>query len=154
MTADYRVPFLAHATMEPMVCTARVDGDHAEVWAGVQDPLNARVGSGQGARPERRAACTLTNLPLGGGFGRRLPFTYDYVELGARIAKAMSPTPVKLVWSRENDIQHDYYRPAGMARFAGALDKSGAPLAVARHYAGGGDGESVFMPYAIARQAR
>ena len=70
--------------------------------------------------------------PLGGGFGRRLPFTYDYVDLGARIAKAMSPTPVKLVWSRENDIQHDYYRPAGMARFAGALDTSGTPLAARR----------------------
>ena len=62
----------------------------------------------------------------------------------------MSPTPVKLVWSRENDIQHDYYRPAGMSRFAGALDASGTPLAIQSHYAGGGDGESVFMPYAIA----
>ena len=70
-----------------------------------------------------------TNLTLGGGFGRRLPFNLDYVDLGARIAKAMSPAPVKLVWSRENDIQHDYYRPAGMARFAGALDATGTPLA-------------------------
>jgi isoquinoline 1-oxidoreductase beta subunit len=149
VTADYRVPFLAHATMEPMVCTARVDGDHAEIWAGVQDPLNARSAAAKalGLNVER---VTITNLTLGGGFGRRLPFTYDYVELGARVAKAMSPVPVKLVWSRENDIQHDYYRPAGMARFAGALDKSGAPLAARCHYAGGGDGESVFMPYAIA----
>ena len=49
---------------------------------------------------------------------------------------------MKLVWSRENDIQHDYYRPAGMSRFAAALDKGGAPLAVASHYAGGGDGET------------
>jgi isoquinoline 1-oxidoreductase beta subunit len=148
VTADYRVPFLAHATMEPMVCTARVDGDHAEIWAGVQDPLNARSAAAKalGLNVEH---VTLTNLTLGGGFGRRLPFTYDYVELGARIAKAMSPTPVKLVWSRENDIQHDYYRPAGMARFAGALDKNGAPLAARCHYAGGGDGESVFMPYTI-----
>ena len=62
----------------------------------------------------------------------------------------MSPAPVKLVWSRENDIQHDYYRPAGMARFAGALDDRRHPIAVRSHYAGGGDGESVFMPYAIA----
>ena len=92
----------------------------------------------------------LTNLLLGGGFGRRLPYTFDYVDLAVRIAKAMSPTPVKLVWSRENDIQHDYYRPAGMARFAGALDANGAPLAIRSRYAGGGDGESVFMPYAIA----
>ncbi len=68
----------------------------------------------------------------------------------ARIAKAMSPTPVKLVWSRETDMQHGYYRPAGMSRFAGALDASGTPLAVKSKYAGGGDGEAVFMPYAIA----
>jgi len=149
ITADYRVPFLAHATLEPMACTARVDGDRAEVWAGVQDPLNARATAAKalafGAEQVR-----FTNLPLGGGFGRRLPFNLDYVDLGARIAKAMSPMPVKLVWSRENDIQHDYYRPAAMARFAGALDRSGTPLAVTSKYAGGGDRESVSMPYAIA----
>ncbi len=92
----------------------------------------------------------MNNLPLGGGFGRRLPGYLDYLHLGVRIAKAMSPTPVKMIWSRKNDIQHDYYRPAAMTRFAGALDASGRPLAVASHYAGGGDGESVFMPYAIA----
>jgi isoquinoline 1-oxidoreductase beta subunit len=149
ITADYRVPFLAHATMEPMACTARVDGNRAEVWAGVQDPLNARATAAK-ALKLRAEQVRFTNLPLGGGFGRRLPFTFDYVDLGVRIARAMSPTPVKLVWSRENDIQHDYYRPAGMARFAGALDKSGTPRAVASHYAGGGDSESVYMPYAIA----
>ena len=149
VTADYRVPFLAHATMEPMACTARVEGNRAEIWAGVQDPLNARSAAAKALGLDVEQV-KLTNLPLGGGFGRRLPFTYDYVEFGARIAKAMSPTPVKLVWSRENDIQHDYYRPAAMARFAGALDQSGAPLAARCHYAGGGDRESVLMPYAIA----
>jgi isoquinoline 1-oxidoreductase beta subunit len=149
ITADYRVPFLAHATMEPMACTARVEGDRADVWAGVQDPLNARSAAAKALGIDVEHV-HLTNLLLGGGFGRRLPFTYDYVDMGVRIAKAMSPTPVKLVWSRENDIQHDYYRPAGMARFAGALDGSGTPLAVRSRYAGGGDGESVYMPYAIA----
>jgi isoquinoline 1-oxidoreductase beta subunit len=149
ITADYRVPFLAHATMEPMVCTARVDGDRADVWAGVQDPLNARsvAAKALGLNVEQ---VHLTNFALGGGFGRRLPFTFDYIDLGVRIAKAMSPTPVKVVWSRETDMQHGYYRPAGMARLAGALDGTGQPLAVASHYAGGGDRESVFMPYAIA----
>jgi isoquinoline 1-oxidoreductase beta subunit len=149
VTADYRVPFLAHATMEPMVCTVRVDGDGAEVWAGVQDPLNARAtaASALGIDADR---VRLTNLPLGGGFGRRLPFTFDYVDLAARIAKAVSPAPVKVVWSRENDIQHDYYRPAGMARFAGALDKEGRPLAIKSSYAGGGNGEAVFMPYDVS----
>jgi CO/xanthine dehydrogenase Mo-binding subunit len=148
ITADYRVPFLAHATMEPMACTARVDGDHAEVWAGTQDPLNARSTAAKALKMNVENV-HVTNLLLGGGFGRRLPFTFDYVDMAVRIAKAMSPTPVKLVWSRENDIQHDYYRPAGMARFAGALDANGAPLAIRSRYAGGGDGESVFMPYAI-----
>jgi isoquinoline 1-oxidoreductase beta subunit len=149
VTADYRVPLLAHATMEPMACTARVDGDRADVWAGVQDPLNARATAASALKLNAEQV-HFTNLPLGGGFGRRLPFNFDYVDMGARIAKAMSPTPVKLVWSRENDIQHDYYRPAGMARFAGALDKGGKPLAVRSYYAGGGDGEAVYMPYAIA----
>jgi isoquinoline 1-oxidoreductase subunit beta len=147
--ADYRVPFLAHATMEPMSCTARVEGNRAEVWAGVQDPLNGRSTAAKalGLSPED---VRFTNLLLGGGFGRRLPGNLDYIDMGARIAKAMSPAPVKMVWTRENDIQHDWYRPAGMARFAGALDASGKPLSIRSRYAGGGDRESVFMPYAVA----
>ena len=149
ISADYRVPFLAHATMEPMACTARVEGDQAEVWAGTQDPLNARSMAAS-ALDFDASQVKLTNLPLGGGYGRRLPFTFDYVQLAVRIARAASPAPVKLVWSRENDIQHDFYRPAAMSRFAGALDGQGRPLAVASYYAGGGNAEAVFMPYAIA----
>ena len=149
VTADYRVPFLAHATMEPMACTVRVEDGRADVWAGTQDPLNARS-IAAGALDFGTDQVQLTNLMLGGGYGRRLPFSFDYVDLAARIANTMSPAPVKLVWSRENDIQHDYYRPAAMCRYAGALDAAGRPLAVGAHYAGGGDGESLFMPYAIA----
>ena len=149
ITADYRVPFLAHATMEPMACTARVEGDRAEVWAGTQDPLNARSTAANALGLDANQV-KLTNLPLGGGYGRRLILTFDYIDLGARIARAASPAPVKMVWSRENDIQHDYYRPAAMSRFAGALDGQGRPLAVASYYAGGGNAEAVFMPYAIA----
>lgn len=148
VTADYRAPFLAHATMEPMVCTAKVDEHGAEVWTGVQDPLNARVTAAKALGIDRDQV-KLTNLLLGGGFGRRLPFTFDYVDIGVRIAKAMSPTPVKTIWTRENDIQHDYYRPAAMSRHAGALDGSGVPLAAHSNYTGGGDGEATFMPYAI-----
>ncbi|OFW21484.1 MAG: hypothetical protein A3H97_16035 [Acidobacteria bacterium RIFCSPLOWO2_02_FULL_65_29] len=148
VTADYRVPFLAHAAMEPLACTARVVGDRADVWAGSQDPLNARATAAKALDLDVEQV-SFNNLMLGGGFGRRLPFNLDFIDMGARIAKAMSPTPVKLVWSRENDIQHDYYRPAAMARFSGALDTNGTPLAVASHYAGGGDRESVYMPYAI-----
>jgi isoquinoline 1-oxidoreductase beta subunit len=152
ITADYRVPFLGHATMEPMVCTVKVDGDHAEVWTGVQDPLNARSVAAKALGIDS-ANVKLTNLMLGGGFGRRLPFTFDYVDLAARIAKTMAPAPVKTIWTRENDIQHDYYRPAGLSRHAGALDANGVPLAVSSNYAGGGNGESVFMPYTIAKKS-
>jgi isoquinoline 1-oxidoreductase subunit beta len=149
ITADYQVPFLAHATMEPMACTVRVDASGAEVWAGTQDPLNARATAAKALDIDARQVA-YTNLLLGGGFGRKLPFSLDFIGLGARVAKAMSPSPVKMVWSRETDMQHGYYRPAAMARFAGALSADGTPLAVACHYAGGGDGESVFMPYSIA----
>ena len=146
--ADYKIPFLPHATMEPMACTTRVIGDRAEVWAGTQDPLNARktAADALGFAPEQ---VQYTNLALGGGFGRKLPGLLDFVGMSARIAKEMSPAPVKMIWSRETDMQHGYYRPAGMARFAGALDAEGTPLAARSFYAGGGDGESVFMPYAI-----
>ncbi|HET9705424.1 MAG TPA: molybdopterin cofactor-binding domain-containing protein [Vicinamibacterales bacterium] len=149
VTADYKVPFLPHATMEPMACTVRVTGDRAEVWAGTQDPLNAR-GAAASALEFSASQVQYTNLALGGGFGRKLPGFLDFVGMSARIAKEMSPAPVKMVWSRETDMQHGYYRPAAMARFAGALDGSGRPLAASCHYAGGGDGESTFMPYAIA----
>jgi len=132
-----------------MACTTRVIDDRAEVWAGTQDPLNARktAADALGFSPEQ---VQYTNLALGGGFGRKLPGYLDFVGMSARIAKAMSPAPVKMIWSRETDMQHGYYRPAGMARFAGALDAAGTPLAARSFYAGGGDGESVFMPYDIA----
>ena len=137
--------------MEPMACTARVDADGAEVWAGVQDPLNARSTAAKALDLDVEQV-RFSNLLLGGGFGRRLPYTFDYVDMGVRIAKAMSPTPVKLIWTRENDTQHDYYRPAAMSRHAGALDGSGAPLAASSNFTGGGDGEATFMPYAIAEK--
>ena len=149
ITAEYRAPFLAHATMEPMVCTAKVEGDRAEVWAGVQDPLNARSVAAK-ALGINVHNVKLTNFMLGGGFGRRLPFTFDYVDLGVRVAKAMSPAPVKTIWTRENDLQHDYYRGAARSRHAGALDANGTALAAHSNYTGGGNSEAVFMPYQIA----
>jgi len=148
VTADYRAPFLAHATMEPMACTARVEGDRAELWTGVQDPLNARSAAAKALGIDF-GNVRLTNFMLGGGFGRRLPFTFDYVDLAVRVAKAMSPSPVKTIWTRENDLQHDYYRGAALSRHAGALDANGVPLAAHSNYTGGGDSEAVFMPYAI-----
>src|SRR5262249_20028191 len=126
-------------------------GDHAEVWTGVQDPLNARSVAAK-ALGIKTANVKLTNFMLGGGFRRRLPFTFDYVDLAARIAKEMAPAPVKTIWTRENDIQHDYYRPAALSRHHGALDANGTALAANSNYAGGGNGEAVYMPYAIAEQ--
>ena len=149
--ADYRVPFLPHATMEPMACTVKVTGERAEVWAGTQDPLNSR-GTAAKALDISATDVEYTNLALGGGFGRKLPGYHDFVDITARIAKVMSPAPVKLIWSRETDMQHGFYRPAAMARFAGALDAAGVPVAASCFYAGGGDGESTFMPYAIAEK--
>ena len=107
----------------------RVEGDHAEVWTGVQDPLNARSVAAKALRLSVENV-HLTNFMLGGGFGRRLPFTFDYVDLAARVAKEMSPVPVKTIWTRENDIQHDYYRPAGLSRHAGALANLGPERAL------------------------
>jgi len=152
ITAEYRAPFLAHATMSPMVCTAKVEADRAEVWTGVQDPLNARSVAAK-ALGISAANVKLTNFLLGGGFGRGLPFNFDYVDLAVRVAQAMSPTPVKTIWSRENDIQHDYYRGAALSRHSGALDANGVPLVAHSNYTGGGNTEAVFMPYAIAAKS-
>lgn len=126
VTAEYRVPYLAHATMEPMCATARVAEGRCEVWTGVQDPLSARVVAAAAAGLDFDDV-TVHNMQLGGGFGRRLPGAFDYVEQAVKIAKALSPAPVKLVWSREEDMSHDYYRPAVLARMSAALDAQGRP---------------------------
>lgn len=126
LEAEYRVPLLAHATMEPMNATARIANDRCEVWTGVQDPLAARKVAATAAKLDAEAV-TIHNHPIGGGFGRRLPGAHDFVDQAVRIAKEMSPAPVKLIWSREEDIQHDYYRPAVIGRFKGAVDAEGKP---------------------------
>jgi isoquinoline 1-oxidoreductase beta subunit len=135
VAAEYRVPYLAHATMEPMAATARFADGRCEVWAGTQDPLNARhVAAAAADLPLGRVV--MHNLPLGGGFGRRLPGAFDYIEQVVRIAKALAPSPVKLIWTREEDMQHDYYRPAVLARMASELDAEGRPLSWRSRFAG------------------
>lgn len=148
--AEYRVPFLAHATMEPMSATARIADGRCEVWTGVQDPLAARKVAAQAAKLEREQV-TIHNQQVGGGFGRRLPGAHDFVDQAVRIAKETSPAPVKLLWSREEDIQHDFYRPAAIARFKGAIDSAGAPTVWISRYSGGRDG-AARIPYAIENQ--
>ena len=118
LEAVYEVPYLAHACMEPMNCTANVDDAGCEVWCGTQAP--------QGAQ---QAAANVLKIPLeqvrvhtqylGGGFGRR--GESDFVVQAVLAAKAVG-RPVKLIWSREEDMQHDYYRPAAAIRFRAAFD--------------------------------
>lgn len=120
--AEYRVPFLAHATMEPLNAVASVAAGSAEIWAGNQAPdvvqsLVAR------ALELPKNAVRVHSTWLGGGFGRRVMF--DYVIEAALVAQAAG-VPVKLVWSREDDMRHDWYRPAALARFRAGIDAQGA----------------------------
>ena len=119
--AEYKVPFLAHATMEPMNCTAWVHDGKLEVWAGSQNPLDARYAAAEAIGFDVEDV-TYTNAYLGGGFGRRS--AHDFVEQAARLAKAVS-YPVKVIWSREEDMAQDNYRPAVTSRFQGGLDENG-----------------------------
>jgi isoquinoline 1-oxidoreductase subunit beta len=150
VTAEYRVPFLAHATMEPMNATARVADGRCDVWTGVQDPLAARKVAAVAADLEPEYV-TVRNQQLGGGFGRRLPGNHDFVDQAVRIAKAMSPVPVKLIWSREEDIQHDFYRPAVLARFKGAVSQASALVAWTSRFNGldAMGGEATQCPYTV-----
>jgi isoquinoline 1-oxidoreductase subunit beta len=121
----FEVPFLAHACMEPMNCTADVRADRCDVWVPTQ-----------GQTASQQAAMAASGLPaekvhihttyLGGGFGRRgeADFVTDAVETSKAVGK-----PVKVIWTREDDIQHDYYRPVTYVRMWGALDASGKPVA-------------------------
>ncbi len=136
VTAEYCVPYLSHATMEPMVATARIANGRLEVWAGTQDPLSSRRVAARAADLDEEDV-TLHNQQLGGGFGRRLPGTYDYIEQAVEIAKATSPRAVKLVWSREEDMCHGYFRPFVMSRQAGALDAEGRAVFWSHVYTGG-----------------
>jgi len=123
--AVYQLPFLAHATMEPINCTVHVRKDGCDVWVGTQVLARAQA-----------VAAQVTGLPLekvhvhnhllGGGFGRRLEV--DFIAQAVEIAKHVDG-PVKVVWSREEDIQHDVYRPFYYDRLAAGLDEHGMPIA-------------------------
>lgn len=124
--ADYAMPFLAHATMETPNCTAHVVDDHVEVWAPTQDgDLALATAADAAGVPRDRAVFHKTHL--GGGFGRSGP-VQDFIRQAVLIAKEVG-RPVKLQWSREDDIRHDFYRPPAMARMTAGLDASGMPVA-------------------------
>ena len=124
--ADYTVPFLAHATMEPQTCTAHVRADGVEIWAPTQNPATALATAALAAGVPNEKV-TVHRAMLGGGFGRRAPIQ-EYVRQAVDIAKEFD-VPVKLLWTREQDVAHDLYRPFGMARLTAALDAQGMPLA-------------------------
>jgi isoquinoline 1-oxidoreductase subunit beta len=124
---EYESQFLAHATMEPMNCTAHVTDEGCTVWGPLQGPELAKVTlAGMFKLPPERV--TINRTLLGGGFGRRL--LVDFVVQAAVISKAVGK-PVKVIWSREEDMQHDVYRPATLNRITAGLDKSGKPSAIA-----------------------
>ena len=148
--AEYRVPFLAHATMEPMNCTAWVHDDRCELWLGTQNPLGFARQVAKAIDMDQ-AQVYLHNQYLGGGFGRRA--FDDFAIQAARLAVAV-PYPVKLIWSREEDMRHDHYRQASISRFRGGLDASGNAVAWHNHYVNKHDPEEApHIPYAIADQA-
>jgi len=123
--AEYRAPYLAHATMEPMNCTVQFRDGRATVWAATQLPDMARraVAKVLGLAPEE---VEVQMQLLGGGFGRRAEV--DVIAQAAAIAREAGGVPVQTMWSREQDMTHDFYRPACVSRFQAGLDASGELL--------------------------
>ena len=121
--ALYEAPYLAHACMEPMNCTAWVKGDEVEIWAGTQSqgPAQGILAQVAQAAPGK---VKVNTMMLGGGFGRR--FAPDYA-IDATLLSKISGKPVKLIYTREDDMAAGFYRPASVARFEGAVDAQGVP---------------------------
>jgi len=130
--AIYQVPFLAHATMEPMNCTVHLRKDECEIWIGNQAVarLQAMAAKEAGLPPDK---VIIHNHLIGGGFGRRLDA--DGAVRAVQIAKHVVG-PVKVVWTREEDIQHDMYRPYWFDRISAGLDERGRPMAWSHRFAG------------------
>ncbi len=126
-TAVYDVPYLAHATMEPLSCTVKIDGDKVEIWAGTQMQTVDQMVAAKiaGTTPDK---VTLHTPFLGGGFGRRATPTSDFVSEAVIIAKA-AKVPIKTVWTREDDIRGGYYRSAFVHRVQVGVDAAGNPTA-------------------------
>jgi len=147
--ADYHVPFLAHTCMEPLNATADVSASHAEIWIGCQNPLGFRrdIANILGMDAEN---VTLHNHSMGGGFGRkaRPDWALQVAYLSREIGR-----PVQLVWSREEDVRQDFYRPAVQSRFRAAFDEYDNLLAWENTYTNKNEPiEAPLIPYAIPGQ--
>ena len=141
--ADYELPFLAHATMEPMNFTADVQKDSCLVYGPTQfQQLAAGVAAAaSGLKPEQ---VTVRTTFLGGGFGRRIDV--DFIAQAVEISKAIGGGPVKLVWTREDDMTHDFYRPMSYHQLSGALDAQGKPVALKFHLTSSSVTSRLFPP--------
>lgn len=128
LVAEYEFPYLAHAPMEPLNATIDLRSDSCTVWAGSQFQTidQAAVAEVLGMRPDR---VTLNTMPAGGGFGRRAVPSSDYLREAAAIAKAYAKGPIKVIWSREDDLQGGYYRPMHVHRAEIAFDDAGQVVA-------------------------
>ena len=151
--AEYRVPFLHHAMMEPFALTARYKDGKLEFWGGLQDPLSART------RAAKAADLSVDDvifhpMIMGGGFGRRFPDVTEIIDQVALLAKQL-PYPVKLIWSREEEVRHGTYRPQSSAHLKAALDKDGRITAWRTDYVQSGDAEAeTSFIYAIPATSR
>jgi isoquinoline 1-oxidoreductase subunit beta len=138
----YTFPFISHAQLEPGNCAARFVDGKLEVWAPSQTPGRGLQMAAQ-ALSLKPADITIHQLRTGGGFGRRL--ANDYLVEAAWIAKQLPGTPIKLLWTREDDMRHDFYRPGGYQHMRGAVDDNGKILAWHDHFVSFGEGEK-FVP--------
>lgn len=127
LAATYELPYLAHAPMEPLNCVVRLSPGKCEIWAGCQFQTfdQAMAAKAAGLKPEQVEIHTML---AGGSFGRRANPTSDYIVEGVEVAKAVS-APVRLMWTREDDIAGGYYRPMALHGFEASLDERGMPLA-------------------------